>query len=69
MNTEDFEELMFLWEEYGKESIDKLTEDAKLLRYKTIKFIESLPDLPGALCNPPKVSCSSFSEQRKEPTK
>jgi hypothetical protein len=54
MNCEDFEELIFLWQEYACEKDSNLTRDAQKLKQNTLLFIKSLPDLPGNLANPPK---------------
>lgn len=36
------EQILFLWNEYAKESDDKLTKDAILLKHKLLKLIEEV---------------------------
>jgi hypothetical protein len=54
MNTENFEELMFLWREYATERDKYLTKEAQNLKQKILKFIQDLPELPSELANIPQ---------------
>lgn len=43
MKKEEFEELLFVYEEYGFEEDNKLTKDAIQLKKDVLKYVESLP--------------------------
>lgn len=51
MNKDDFEELIFIWEEYGKASDNILTVGAIALKKKVIEFVLTLPELDEDLKN------------------
>ena len=51
MNQDEFEELIFLWQEYAKEKDSALTVDAQKLKAETVNFIWRLPPLPTSLVN------------------
>jgi hypothetical protein len=42
MNSDEFEELMYLYDECVNEDENKLTEDGKKLRKEIIAYVESL---------------------------
>jgi hypothetical protein len=66
MKAIEMDELVFLWESYGKAHDSKLTKDAIELKQNVRKFIASLPVLPGELQNPPIKKCCSFRINHKE---
>ena len=43
MKFEDMDELVFLWEEYGREKNSNLTKDAIELKRQVKEFVKSLP--------------------------
>ncbi len=49
MKEKDMDELVFLWEEYGKEKEKKLTLGGISLKNDVRCFVSSLPDLPEGL--------------------
>ena len=51
MKDEKMDELVFLWEEYGKEKDSKLTKGAIELKQQVREFVKSLPTLPHELRN------------------
>lgn len=63
MNTENFQELMFLWNEYGTEKDKYLTKDAQELKQKVLKFVTDLPELPSELSNIPQVANYLYKPQ------
>ncbi len=51
MKFKDMDELVFLWQEYGKEKDSKLTKGAIKLKQQVREFVKSLPTLPRELRN------------------
>jgi hypothetical protein len=64
MKPEEFEELMFLWKEYGQEKMSNLTSGARLLKFEVMAFIASLPELPQSLVN--QVMEKSYLDPNRE---
>jgi hypothetical protein len=66
MNQKEFEELIFLWREYGTEKDKYLNKDAQQLKREILYFVDCLPTLPTALSNIPPVANYLFQFPTKK---